>query len=50
MEKITKEELLEKLGDEALNEEDLEKVAGGDESGECPPGCVFSGSSCFCTH
>ena len=39
MEKITKEELMEKLGGENLSEEELEKVSGGDK--QCEDTCLF---------
>ena len=38
-EKITKEELLNKLGGEALNDEELDKVSGG--AGFCMPMFVW---------
>ena len=39
MEKITKEELLNKLGGKALSEEELTKVSGGDQ--QCLDTCLF---------
>ena len=39
MEKITKEELMEKLGGENLSDEELEKVSGGDQ--QCLDTCLF---------
>ena len=40
MEKITKEELLNKLGAHALSDEELETVAGGENQTECLTSCV----------
>ena len=39
MEKITKEELLNKLGGENLSEEELTKVSGGNK--QCEDTCLF---------
>ena len=39
MEKITKEELLEKLGSETLNDEELTQVTGGDK--QCEDRCLL---------
>ena len=44
MEKITKEELLNNLGGEALSDEGLEKVSGGwdGQHRSCSPGTLWS--------
>ena len=39
MEKITKEELIEKLGGETLSNEELTQVSGGDK--QCEDECLF---------